>query len=117
MPPPSKKQISFAKSIATRRNEQLPTDVELDAAACNAYIDKFKDSVPQTAAQRPSEPQERYATTIFKALSDSISEQEFKRALTEAGLCSAFIRRHEDAFKEQKAADRRHGSAGIVGRC
>jgi len=42
---PSPKLLNFAKSIAKQRNELLPEDAELDAAACHAYIDAFKNSI------------------------------------------------------------------------
>ncbi len=103
MPAPTQKQINFAKSIASQRNEPLPVGIESDAAACSAYISKFKDSIPKKPPQPPSEAQGQFAASIFEVFSDSISEQEFRQALTESGLCSAFIRRHKDAFEEFKA--------------
>lgn len=103
MASPSQKKINYAKSIAKRRNELLPPEAEVDSVACDAYIDTYKDSVPQKAVQPPSKPQEKLATWIFESLSDSISEQEFKRAMTESGLCAAFIQRHKSAFEECKA--------------
>jgi hypothetical protein len=103
MAPPSPKKINYAKSIARRHNEPLPPQVEVDSFACDAYIDAHKDSLPQKAAQPPSKPQEKLATWIFESLSDSISEQEFKRAMTESGLCAAFIQRHKSTFEEHKA--------------
>ncbi|MDN7909661.1 AAA domain-containing protein [Burkholderia cepacia] len=103
MPPPTQKQINFARSIANQRNVPLPAGVESDAAACSAYISEFKDSIPKKPPQPPSEAQENFAASIYEVFSDSISEQEFKHALTESGLCSAFIRRYKDAFDEVKA--------------
>jgi hypothetical protein len=103
MPSPSQKKIAFAKDIAKLRNEPLPEGLEFDVVACDAYIDAFKKFESQKPVRLPSEHQVNYATSIFDALSESISEQEFKRALSEARLCNAFIRRHEDAFKERDA--------------
>ena len=99
----SQKKINYAKSIAKRRNDLLPPEAEVDSVACDAYIDTYKDSVPPKAVQPPSKPQEKLATWIFESLSDSISEQEFKRAMAESGLCAAFIQRHKSAFEEYKA--------------
>lgn len=80
MAPPSQNQINFAKRIAERRNETLPPEVEVDLAACNAYIDTYKDSVRQKAPQRPSKPQAGYVTLILGALADSVDAQELERA-------------------------------------
>jgi len=55
----------------------------------------------------PTKPQKDYATSIFEALSESISEKEFKRALSENRLCRKFIESHEDAFKEYKKKERK----------
>jgi len=114
MPLPSKKQIDFARSIAKRRNEPLPEGVEFDSVACSAYIKKLKDSIPQKSAEPPSEKQVSYATSIFDAFSESISEQEFQRACTESGLCSAFIRRYDEAFNEHAAKEK---EKRLLGRC
>lgn len=103
MASPSQKKIDFAKSIARHRNEPLPPEVEFDLEACDAYIDKFKDSVPRRATQPPSDSQKKLATWIFETLSDSISEQEFERAMTESKLCRAFIESYKSTFDEQKA--------------
>ncbi|WP_083788667.1 AAA domain-containing protein [Paraburkholderia atlantica] len=105
MASPSPKKINFAKSIARRRNEPLPPEVEVDLAACDAYIDKFKESVPQKAAQPPGESQKKLAAWIFKTLPDSISEQEFERAMTESRLCHAFIDRYKSAFEEHRTKE------------
>lgn len=105
--PPTKKQHAYAKSIAQNRNESLPAGAELDAAICSAYIGTYKDaSSLKSTPKPPSDRQTTHAGRIFAALSDSIGEQEFQLALTDAGRCSRFIQQYEDAYKERQAQEK-----------
>jgi len=94
MATPPRKQIEFANRIAKRREESLPPGVQSDAAACSAYIDAYKDA--------PSKKQSDYARSISDAL-PAVTKSELRQALADSRLCSAFIWRHEPAFKAREA--------------
>lgn len=76
---PSPKKINFAISIAKRRNEPLPPEVKVDLAACDAYIDTYKNSVLQKAVRPPS------ASDEYKAKQE-VEKQHHKYRMALNGL-------------------------------
>lgn len=96
---PTEKQLDYAKKIALKRKEPLPTNADVDAKICRAYIAAHKNDVTAKVKQ-PTDKQKAYAKRIYTGMPGTISEREYQVALTGADKCSSFIQRYEDTFKE-----------------
>jgi DNA topoisomerase IA len=94
---PSDKQLAYARGLAEQQRETLPTEVELDAALCSAYIEAMKNK-----PKPPSGGQLDYARNIYEALSKQISPQAYERALISSDECSQFIEQYKGAHEEKR---------------